>query len=156
VECDCEAECVEGKIAHQKDALDANMNPLDRKAAFREANARRNVLATWRGVDLTDAERASRRTEKSLSELMPDLLSSLRLEQRQADAEIMRVWNHLLDPRIVAHAHPTGLWKGTLFVTVDSSVWLAEIVRYRYKEILHQLQSSFGKERIARISFRAG
>ena len=40
-----------------------------------------------------------------------------------------------------------------LFVTVDSSVWLAEIVRYRRKEILDRLQHSFGKDLIARISF---
>jgi hypothetical protein len=46
--------------------------------------------------------------------------------------------------------------KGTLFVTVDSSVWLSEIVRYRRKEILDRLQHSFGRELIQRISFRVG
>ena len=66
----------------------------------------------------------------------------------------MTVWNSLIDPTITAHAQPTSVHKGTLFVTVDSSVWLSEIVRYRRKEILTQLQSSFGKEMIARISFR--
>ena len=43
-----------------------------------------------------------------------------------------------------------------LFVTVDSSVWLAEIVRYRRKEILDRLQHSFGKDLIVRISYRIG
>jgi predicted nucleic acid-binding Zn ribbon protein len=57
---------------------------------------------------------------------------------------------------VVAHAQPTGLAKGTLFVSVDSSVWLDEIVRYRRREILTRLQHSFGKELIARISFRIG
>ena len=57
-----------------------------------------------------------------------------------------RVWNNLLDPTIVAHAQPTGLRNGTLFVTVDSSVWLSEIVRYRRKEILDRLQHSFGRD----------
>jgi hypothetical protein len=46
--------------------------------------------------------------------------------------------------------------KGTLFVTVDSSVWLSEIVRYRRKEILDRLQHSFGRNLIQRISFRVG
>jgi len=46
----------------------------------------------------------------------------------------------------VAHAQPTGLCKGTLFVAVDSSVWLSEIVRYRRKEILARLQHSFGTD----------
>jgi hypothetical protein len=46
--------------------------------------------------------------------------------------------------------------KGTLFVNVDSSVWLSEIVRYRRKEILDRLQHSFGRDLIQRISFRVG
>ena len=49
-----------------------------------------------------------------------------------------------------------GLRKGTLFVTVDSSVWLSEIVRYRRKEILDRLQHSFGRDFITKISFRVG
>ena len=78
------------------------------------------------------------------------------MERRQGEAEIVQVWNNLIDPTITAHAQPTGINKGTLFVTVDNSVWLSEIVRYRRKEILNQLQLSFGKELIARISFRLG
>ena len=87
---------------------------------------------------------------------MPRVLSKLGLDRRRAEAEIVRVWNHLVDPNITAHAQPTGLNKGTLFVTVDNSVWLSEIVRYRRKEILDRLQHSFGHDFIARISFRIG
>ncbi len=68
----------------------------------------------------------------------------------------MKVWTELLDPNVVAHAQPTGLRKGTLFVTVDSSVWLSEIVRYRRKEILERLQHAFGTNIVQRISFRVG
>jgi predicted nucleic acid-binding Zn ribbon protein len=69
---------------------------------------------------------------------------------------VVKVWNHLIDPTIVAHAQPTGIRKGTLFVSVDSSVWLSEILVYRRKEILERLQHSFGRELITRISFRVG
>jgi predicted nucleic acid-binding Zn ribbon protein len=62
----------------------------------------------------------------------------------------------LLDPNIVAHAQPAGIRKGTLFVIVDSSTWLSEIVRYRRKEILDRLQHAFGREMVQRISFRVG
>ena len=82
--------------------------------------------------------------------------SQLSATRRQAEAEIVEVWNQLIDPVIAAHAQPTGINKGTLFVTVDSSPWLSEIVRYRRKEIIDRLQNSFGKEMIARISFRLG
>jgi predicted nucleic acid-binding Zn ribbon protein len=87
---------------------------------------------------------------------MKNVLSDLRIDKRRAEAEVVKVWNNLLDPNVVAHAQPTGLRKGTLFVAVDSSVWLNEIVRYRRKEILDRLQHSFGRDLISKISFRIG
>jgi predicted nucleic acid-binding Zn ribbon protein len=78
------------------------------------------------------------------------------MDQRRSEAEILRVWNHLLDPSVTAHAQPTGLRNGTLFVTVDSSAWLTEIVRYRRLEILDRLRHAFGGDLICRISFRTG
>ena len=117
---------------------------------------RDRVLAAWRGVDATPFEKTVAHREKSAEQRVGTLFKSLRMDRRQAEAEIVTVWNNLIDPTITAHAQPTGVHKGTLFVTVDSSVWLSEIVRYRRKEILTQLQSSFGREMVARISFRAG
>ena len=110
----------------------------------------------WRGVDLAPLEMAQAVRARPASDVLPRVLSELRIDRRRAEAEVVRVWNNLLDPNIVAHAQPTGLSKGTLFVTVDSSVWLSEIVRYRRKEILDRLQHSFGRDFIARISFRVG
>jgi hypothetical protein len=121
-----------------------------------KVTARQRVLAQWRGVDLTGLEKAQALRGQPVSALMPGVLKELRLDRRQSEAEVAKVWNHLLDPNIVAHAQPTGLHKGTLFVAVDSSVWLSEIVRYRRKEILDRLQHSFGRDLISRISFRLG
>ena len=86
------------------------------------------------------------------TEMMPGAIA----RTRRAEAEVVKVWNSLLDPTITAHAQPTGVRKGTLFVSVDSNVWLSEIVRYRRKEILDRLQHSFGRELIGKISFRVG
>jgi predicted nucleic acid-binding Zn ribbon protein len=126
------------------------------RSAFIKPSPRQAVLAQWRGVDLTQAERALAATAQPLKAVMPKVLTNLGLERRCAEAEIVKVWNHLLDPTVVAHAQPTGLRKGTLFVSVDSSTWLNEIVRYRRREILDRLQHSFGKDLISRISFRVG
>jgi predicted nucleic acid-binding Zn ribbon protein len=117
---------------------------------------RQRVLAAWRGTDLSAAEIARANRVQSAGSVMPGILKDLRIEGRRAEVEIVKVWNSLIDPNIVAHAQPVGLRKGTLFVTVDSSVWLAEIVRYRRKEILDRLQHSFGRDVIVRISFRIG
>lgn len=117
---------------------------------------RQRVIAQWRGLDLAPLEKAQSSRALPLRAVLPQVLSELRIDRRRSEAEILKVWNRLLDPIIFAHAQPTGLRKGTLFVTVDSSVWLSEIVRYRRKEILDRLQHSFGRDLISRISFRVG
>jgi predicted nucleic acid-binding Zn ribbon protein len=121
-----------------------------------KATARQRALADLRGIDLAPLEKVRERPAKNISEVMPRILTRIRMDKRQSEAEILKVWNNLIDPAITAHAQPTGINKGTLFVTVDSSVWLSEIVRYRRREVLDRLQHSFGRELIQRISFRVG
>ena len=87
---------------------------------------------------------------------MPRILSELRIDRRQSESEILKVWTTSSTPTLSLTPQPTGINKGTLFVTVDSSVWLDEIVRYRRRDILQRLQTSFGKDLITRISFRVG
>ena len=122
----------------------------------RRLTARERTLAQWRGADLAPAEIARTFRARSAGDVMPRVLTELRIDRRRAEAEVVKVWNDLIDPNIVAHAQPTGIRKGTLFVTVDSSSWLSEIVRYRRKEILDRLQHAFGRDVIQRISFRVG
>ncbi|MGH7992006.1 MAG: DUF721 domain-containing protein [Limisphaerales bacterium] len=122
----------------------------------RKIPARQRVLAQWRGVDLSPLETMRTVRARAVGDVVSRLLSDMRLDDRRAEVEVVKVWNSLIDPNIVAHAQPAGLRKGTLFVNVDSSVWLSEIVRYRRREILDRLQHSFGKNVIQRISFRVG
>jgi predicted nucleic acid-binding Zn ribbon protein len=130
--------------------------PRRRSATKGAEAARRRVLAQWRGVDLTAEEQARATRARSADHLVTKVLGELRLDRRRCEAEILKVWKNLLAPDIVAHSQPTGLRNGTLFVSVDSSVWLSEIVRYRRKEILERLQHSFGREMITKISFQVG
>lgn len=121
-----------------------------------KTSRRQRVLAAWRGTDLSAAETARTDRAKPAGDIIGNVLKGLRLDGRRAEAEVVKVWNDLLDPTVVAHAQPANLHKGTLFVNVDNSAWLAEIVRYRRKEILDRLQHSFGKDLIVRISYRIG
>ena len=121
-----------------------------------QTSARQRVLAQWRGVDVTPLESAKAIRARRIGDVLPKVAVDLRMDSRRAEIEVVKVWNNLIDPNIVAHAQPANLRKGTLFVNVDSSVWLSEIVRYRRKEILDRLQHSFGCEVIKRISFRVG
>ena len=121
-----------------------------------KSKPRERALAAWRGINLAPLEKARAVTARATAAVMPGILKDLRLDSRQTEAELVKVWNQLLDPAVCAHAQPVGLRKGTLFVVVDSSAWLSEIVRYRRKEILDRLQHSFGRTAIQRISFRQG
>ncbi|MBI1841376.1 MAG: DUF721 domain-containing protein [Verrucomicrobia bacterium] len=84
------------------------------------------------------------------------MLKSIRFEQRAGETEIVKIWNATIDPTVAAHAQPTGLHNGTLFVTVDNNVWLSDIVRWRRVEILKRIQAAVGMTRIQKISFRVG
>ena len=117
-------------------------------------NPKERVLAEWRGVDLSAAERS--RPVKGMDDIMPGVIKKLRLEQRQVEAQIVRVWNSIMDPNIAAHAKPDRMVNRTLCVIVDSNAWLDEILRYRRKEILDRLHHSFGREMVQKISFRLG
>jgi predicted nucleic acid-binding Zn ribbon protein len=129
--------------------------PLPKKASPSK-RARARVLAQWRGVDLGPMEVARAVRARGAEHVVSSVLGELKMDSRRAEIEIVKVWNSLIDPNIVAHAQPANLHKGTLFVNVDSNVWLSEIVRYRRKEILDRLQHSFGKNYIQKISFRVG
>jgi Dna[CI] antecedent DciA-like protein len=126
------------------------------KKSSNQSRARARVLAQWRGVDLEPIEKAKAVRARGAEQVVSHVLGDLKMDSRRAEIEIVKVWNSLIDPNIVAHAQPANLHKGTLFVNVDSNVWLAEIVRYRRKEILDRLQLSFGKTYIQKISFRVG
>jgi len=121
-----------------------------------KASARQRILAQWRGVDLAPLESAQAIRARRVGDVLPRVAKDLHMDSRRVEIEVVKVWNNLLDPNVIAHAQPAGLHKGTLFVNVDSSVWLSEIVRYRRKEILDRLQYSFGREVVKRISFRVG
>jgi predicted nucleic acid-binding Zn ribbon protein len=118
--------------------------------------AKDSVLAQWRGINLQQEEKARALNTKAIGAVMPAVLKEIGIDRRQSQLEILKVWQNLMDPLVVAHAQPTGLVRGTLFVTVDSNVWLAEILRYRKKEILQRLHHSFGPDLIQKISFRVG
>ncbi len=138
--------------------MNTRTKPLQNKSQRpnRPSRGRSQILAAWRGMDLSEAETLRRYHPKTAASLTKSLVERLNLSQKQSDTEIPKVWSNAIDPRVTAHAQPTGLRNGTLFVTVDNSVWLHEIIRYHKREILSRLQTSFGKQKIQRISFRLG
>jgi predicted nucleic acid-binding Zn ribbon protein len=139
------------RLGHENRASTILLMPPPKKNA-----ARKRVLAEWRGIDLEPVEKARVVRAQNADQVVSKVLGNLKMDSRRAEIEVVKVWNSLIDPNVVAHAQPANLRNGTLFVNVDSNAWLSEIVRYRRKEILDRLQHSFGKNYIQKISFRVG
>jgi predicted nucleic acid-binding Zn ribbon protein len=107
-------------------------------------------------MDMTSLEREQADRAQPAGDFLRSVLKRVGLDERRTTIQIQRIWSQSLDPNLVAHARPAGLHKGTLFVNVDSSVWLSEIVRYHRREILTRLQHALGSNLIQRVSFRLG
>jgi len=60
------------------------------------ATTRQRALAELHGIDLRPLERIRERDAKPAAEFMPQILTKLRMEKRQGEAEIARVWRHLI------------------------------------------------------------
>jgi predicted nucleic acid-binding Zn ribbon protein len=89
-----------------------------------------------------------------MDDLVKSVIDKFQLEKKRADSEVFLVWPRVVDPHIAQHARPVGLRNGTLFVAVDSPVWLEEIVRFHRHNILKAIQSAFSRSEIKKISFR--
>jgi hypothetical protein len=126
------------------------------KKGFPRPNARQRALSEWRRIDIREQEGATLPTAKTIADIIPKVVASIRLDRKRSDLEILKVWNNLLDPNITKHAQPANIAKGTLFVNVDTPTWHYEIIRYHRKEILHRLQTAFGPDVIQKISYRIG
>ena len=136
------------------------MRPPQKKIPPRgpgKSSARARILAQWRGVDVSPLEIArAPKPGQSACDVITQTLKDLKLEVRRADMEIIKVWNEMIDPIVVAHAQPANVHGGTLFIKVDSDVWKYEIIRYYRKEILKRMQYSFGIEKIKKVHFSVG
>jgi predicted nucleic acid-binding Zn ribbon protein len=121
-----------------------------------QISPRDEILSAWRGGEWVRAEENRRASARSGPELIHDAVEMMRLEDRIAATQILKIWQNALDPTLTAHAQPSGYHKGTLFITVDSNVWLAEIIRYHREEILQRLQLAVGDGKVKKISYRLG
>jgi len=130
--------------------------PEDRSRFCEGEDDRSRVLALWRGCDWVALEREMEDRAVRVGDLLPQLLRKLDLPRRRVEREIFHVWDKLIDPRIREHAHPAAIRQGTLYIQVDSSVWLAELHRFHRQEILRRLQEAFGPELIREVRFRLG
>lgn len=88
----------------------------------------------------------------SISEFIPGIMKKLGLEQEQWTTLLDREWVSLVGETVAAHTRPGRYSNRQLTVFVDSATWLNELKRYNQAEMLKNLQTRFGADKIRRLS----
>lgn len=95
-------------------------------------------------------------TGSPASELVPQVMKKLGLEQRLQQSQVFFLWSEIVGSDIARHAQPVSLRNGLLVVTVDHPVWLQELSRYHKSLMLQKVQGRIGKKAVRDICFRIG
>jgi hypothetical protein len=89
-----------------------------------------------------------------LASVIPDLIRSLEPARNSWADPLEEEWAALVGPPFGAHTRPGRLDGGRLVVFVDNPVWLSELSRYGRGKLLSRLQTRFGADKIASVSFQ--
>lgn len=79
-----------------------------------------------------------------------------KLDERQCPLlqQVQARWPAIAGPQFAAHAWPGRLNANVLYVYVDSSAWLNEIVRFQADNILRQIRSMTGPADIKTVRYQ--
>ena len=114
---------------------------------------RAQVLREWQPFA---AGAASASPANPASQLVPDVMKKLGLEQRLQQSQAFFQWPEIVGAEVATHAQPVSLRNGMLIVSVDHPVWLQELSRYHKPLILQKVQGRVGKQAVRDIRFRIG
>jgi len=95
-----------------------------------------------------------RRDGKAFSDGVSTLMRQVGLDEQHWVETLSREWKEIVGKGVGKHTRPGRITGSTLYVFVDSSVWLNELKRYGQKEMLANLQNRFGANRIRSLSIQ--
>lgn len=88
---------------------------------------------------------------EKVGDLVPSLMKQLGLENRLWEEALLSEWPALVGEQVARQTRPGRLDHKVLYVFVSHSTWLNELSRYGQKQMLANLQSRFGADRIKSI-----
>ena len=100
---------------------------------------------------ISDPRQPPKVSEHTVEDALPELMKKLGLETSLWVETLSRDWQEIVGTGVGKHTRPGRLDGKTLFVFVDSPVWLNELKRYGQKQMLENLRQRFGTARIARL-----
>ena len=93
---------------------------------------------------------------EAIGPIVRDIVSRLGIKELVVSSRVFQVWSAVVGAAIAAHAQPHSLREGTLIVHVDSSVWLAQLERFRKRQIREKLNRELPYPMVKRIVLRIG
>ena len=101
-------------------------------------------------------ENEGRDGPEAIGPIVKDIISRLGLKELTASSRVFEIWDTVVGSAIALHARPYSFREGILTVNVDSSVWLAQLERYRKRQIRDKLNSQLPHPLVKRVIFRFG
>jgi predicted nucleic acid-binding Zn ribbon protein len=95
-----------------------------------------------------------RKDGKVFSDGVSTLMKQMGLDEQHWVETLSKEWQEIVGKGVGKHTRPGRIAGCTLYVFVDSSVWLNELKRYGQKEMLANLQDRFGANRIRSLSIQ--
>ncbi len=95
----------------------------------------------------------SNANEKSIKELITELLSTYRLGGKLNETRLIGKWNDVVGKIIASHTRNLYISNKKLFVTIDSSVVRSELM-YSKEKLINRLNRAVGSEVIVDIIFK--
>ena len=86
-----------------------------------------------------------------VEELVHKVLKTCGLDEDVWARKLMENWGEIVGEHIARNARPGRIDRSTLIIFVTNSAWLSELSRYGKRQILQNIQSRFGKNRIRAV-----
>ncbi len=91
-----------------------------------------------------------------INKTIDSIIKDLRSVKKTTEMRILELWPKISGKRISRHTKPTVLKRGCLFVNVDRSAWLYELVQKHTERLLKKIQAKVGEKELIKIRFRIG
>ena len=94
-----------------------------------------------------------KRDPKSIEAIITALKASPELRKQFDEAKLWEKWPEIAGPKLMAFGRPLGVRDGTLFIEVDSAVWMHRF-SYFEQEIASRANLVAGREWVSDLFFK--
>jgi len=108
------------------------------------------------GLGFRLRRKKTKRQPEQINKTIESIIKDLRSVKKTTEMRILELWPKISGKRISRHTKPTALKKGCLFVNVDRSAWLYELVQKHTEKLLKKIQAKVGEKKLVKIRFRIG